>query len=292
MKLKDIQNKFHLELEEIYVKEEINNFFFMLSEKYYDINRLKLTLDINLEVENSSLIFRDLELLKQEKPIQYILGKTEFYGLPFKVNENVLIPRPETEELVSWIIQQPRIQDSELSILDVGTGSGCIAITLANHLTKAKVFALDISEEALEVAKFNANKNNVNVQFIKDDILNPCHSELVTERSRSAAFQKFDIIVSNPPYVREMEKSQMKANVLDNEPHLALFVKDNNALLFYEAISKFAKTTLKPKGQLFFEINEYLGAETAALLKKHNFKDVELKTDIFEKDRMVKGILE
>ncbi len=285
MNLKNIQNKFYHELNPIYAKEEINNFFFILSKHHFDVDRLKLALNTDIVVEDVDLILRDLELLKQERPIQYILGETEFYGLPFKVDENVLIPRPETEELVSWVIKNVNAEDS-IKILDIGTGSGCIAISLAKNLPKASVFAVDISAEALEVAKFNAEQNDVSITFIRENILAPYDAELLSMT------HNFDIIVSNPPYVREQEKALMKANVLENEPHLALFVKNDNALMFYEVISKFAKEALKPKGQLFFEINEYLGEETVGVLKKNNFKNVELKTDIFGKDRMLKGIFE
>lgn len=286
MRVKDIQIEFHSELDKIYGQEEVDTFFFMLTEKLFGINRLKLALDITLEIEHTQAILGALNHLKQEKPIQYILGETEFYGMPFMVNEDVLIPRPETEELVSWIKQHFVTKDLAISILDVGTGSGCIAIALAKHLPNAKIYALDISAEALRVAKFNADKNKVNIEFIKDDILQPCDADL------ASASEMFDIIVSNPPYVRMLEKSQMKLNVLHNEPHLALFVEDDNALIFYDAISAFSNQALKRNGQLFFEINEFLGEETVEVLKKHNFEDIELKKDIFGKDRMVKGILQ
>ncbi|WP_248723421.1 peptide chain release factor N(5)-glutamine methyltransferase [Seonamhaeicola sp. ML3] len=285
MKLKDIQNKFHSELNSIYPKEEIDNFFFMITEAYYGISRLQLAMDVNLEVDNSNSIFDALVLLSQEKPIQYILGETEFFGLSFKVNESVLIPRPETEELVDWIVgcHSERSEESRgLQILDIGTGSGCIAITLAKKLPKAKVYALDVSKEALKIASHNAELNKVDVEFVEDDILRP----MTEDRG-----PKFDVIVSNPPYVRKKEKELMKPNVLNNEPHLALFVEDDNPLLFYDAICSFAKTNLKADGALYFEINEYLGKEMLQLLKDYNFNNIELKQDIFKKDRMVKGIL-
>lgn len=287
MKLKAIQQTFYDALDVKYEKEEITNFFFLLTEAYFNLKRIDLAMNPEIEVENNTLILEALEQLKQDLPIQYIIGKTDFFGLPFKVNNNVLIPRPETEELISWIIEQFRIQNSEFRILDIGTGSGCIAIALAKNLPKAFVYAIDVSEKALEVAKKNAVLNEVQVEFIQADILKDCHAELVSVSQNK--LPKFDIIVSNPPYVREQEKNLMQPNVLDNEPHLALFVKDNNPLLFYETISEYAKKALNENGQLFFEINEYLGSDTVAVLRKNNFKNIELKQDIFGKDRMVKG---
>ena len=284
MKLKDIQNKFHSELSLIYPKEEIDNFFFMLTEAYYGISRLKLAIDVAIEVGKPESILNALNSLKEEKPIQYILGEAEFFGLPFKVSEDVLIPRPETEELVEWIVGcHPECSEESrgLQILDIGTGSGCIAISLAKKLPKAKVYALDVSKGALQVAKQNAELNRVDVEFIEDNILRP----KTVDRGL-----KFDVIVSNPPYVREKEKELMRPNVLENEPHLALFVEDDNPLLFYDAICGFAKRNLKDDGALYFEINEYLGKDMLQLLKDYNFNSIELKQDIFNKDRMVKGI--
>lgn len=284
MRLKEIQSKFRSGLESICIEGEIDNFFFILTEFYHDVTRLKLALDVNIEIENEKLLLDALALLKAEKPIQYIIGETEFFGLTFKVNDNVLIPRPETEELVDWIIKsQPKQtkESQELNILDIGTGSGCIAISLAKNIPNAKVYALDVSKGALKVAKQNAEINNVDVKFIEANILKSNEIENNI---------KFDVIVSNPPYVKVKEKELMKANVLDNEPHLALFVSNENPLVFYEAISEFAKANLKESGMLFFEINEYLGDGMIDLLKGNNFKNIELKQDIFKKDRMIKGV--
>lgn len=277
MRLKDIQNTFHQELDAIYLKEEVDSFFYILIESYYNVSRIQLAMNPDYEVDDCNVILNALDSLKREKPLQYILGETEFYGLPFKVNEHVLIPRPETEELVEWIIKH---NDKQRNILDIGTGSGCIAISLAKHIKKAKVYALDVSSEALKIAKINAQLNNVNIEFIEASIL-----------EQPIINAKFDIIVSNPPYVREKEKELIKSNVLDNEPHLALFVKDENPLLFYEAISQFAVNNLSKKGVLFFEINEYLGNDMIALLNHNNFSNIQLKQDIFKKDRMIKGVL-
>lgn len=296
MKLKTIKEGFHNQLDEIYGKEEVSSFFFMLTESYFNFGRIQLALepDFTIPEEEEEQLQKALKELKTEKPIQYILGDTEFYGLHFKVNKNVLIPRPETEELVSLVIESLKqnlfpfgkdvaLRQKGLKILDIGTGSGCIAIALAKNIPNSKVYALDVSAEALKVAKKNAKLNNVEVEFIEESILNCCHSALDAEST-------FDIIVSNPPYVRNQEKEKMKPNVLQNEPHLALFVEDDDALQFYKAITKFAVHNLSKNGMLFFEINEYLGQQMIQLLKDSGFKDIELKQDIFGKDRMIKGI--
>ena len=281
MKLKDLQGIFHKELDAIYGEEEVNSFFNLLIEAYYGFNRITLVLEPELSItkEEQNPIFKALDDLKHEKPIQYILGETEFFGLPFKVNENVLIPRPETEELVDWVLKdQSTKSDDKLSILDIGTGSGCIAVSLAKNLPQAKVFALDVSKGALKIAQENAKENNVTVKFIEASIL-----------EQPTVGSQLDIIVSNPPYVRNQEKKEMKNNVLDNEPHLALFVEDENPLQFYKAITEFAVHNLKNEGVLYFEINEYLGNEMIELLSDNNFKNIELKQDIFKKDRMIKA---
>ncbi len=284
MNLKDVQNTFHKELDPLYGKEEVDNFFFMLTDAFYKVSRLDLALNTKYAIDNYDAIEKALQLLKDEQPIQYILGETEFCGYPFKVNASTLIPRPETEELVEWIVkQQAALNKQQLHILDIGTGSGCIAISLAKKLPEAKVYALDISEKALTMSRQNAELNNVNVEFIEANILKS------DTWSSNLENLKFDIIVSNPPYVREKEKKQMKANVLNNEPHLALFVKDENPLQFYKAIIEFSKSNLNSDGMLFFEINEFLGKEMIQLLVDNNFKDIVLKQDIFKKDRMIKG---
>lgn len=285
MKLKRIKELFQSELKGLYEVEEIDNFFYILIEFYLGLNRLKFALSPEQTCSNEEYqpILEGLNALKKNIPIQYILGETEFYGLPFKVNPSVLIPRPETEELVQWILNNLSTSKNKLSILDIGTGSGCVAISLAKNLPDAQVFALDVSNDALKTASQNAELNDVNIEFIEASILN--------SKTWHPDFKnlKFDIIVSNPPYVRELEKEQMKANVLDNEPHLALFVDDEDPLKFYKAITQFAVNNLKGQGYLFFEINEYLGNSMIQLLKEHNFYDVELKQDIFKKDRMIKG---
>ena len=230
------------------------------------------------ESEMLTFHFAVKDLLKN-KPIQYIIGETEFCDLKFKVNENVLIPRPETSELVYKIVERQKTKDKrQLSILDIGTGSGCIAISLAKNIHDSKVYALDISEKALDVAKENAFNNNVDVTFINDDILS----------LKNKIETKFDIIVSNPPYVRELEKTEMRDNVLNWEPHNALFVSDNDPLIFYRNILEFAKNNLKQNGEIWFEINEYLGKEMTDLCKEYGFSDVEIFKDFRGKERIVK----
>ncbi|MDN3494020.1 peptide chain release factor N(5)-glutamine methyltransferase [Winogradskyella bathintestinalis] len=287
MVLKELQNIFHIELDAIYGQHEVNSFFYLCTEHYLNIPRIQLTLEPELAITKpeTEIFFKVLEHLKQHKPIQYVLGETEFFGLPFKVNEDVLIPRPETEELVDLIIRchSERSDDSNLKILDIGTGSGCIAISLAKNLPNAEIYALDVSKDALSVAKHNAEINKVKINFIETDILDK-NSFLAFD-----AATHFDIIVSNPPYVRHLEKQEIQPNVLDNEPHLALFVEDDNPLLFYKAITNFAIKNLKPNGQLYFEINQYLGEETKQLLVGTNFKAVELLKDLNGNDRMLKG---
>ena len=287
MTLQELKSKFLIEISELYPIEEILSFFFLLVHHKLKLTRADLAIRSNQIVENSELTFflNAINQLKDEEPIQYIIGETEFYGLPFTVDSNVLIPRPETEELVDWILNEFRIQNSELRIIDIGTGSGCIAISLAKHLPKAMVYAVDISKQALQIAKKNANHNNVNIHLIKLDILKPNVTQGIDKDL------KFDIIVSNPPYVRESEKHEIQKNVLQNEPHQALFVEDANPLIYYDKITDFAKLHLTTNGVLFLEINQYLGKEMVTLLQQKKFKNIELRKDIFGNDRMVKATL-
>jgi release factor glutamine methyltransferase len=282
MQIKKYRSQFIQVLSNIYDEGEAESFFYLILEEKKQLKRIDLALQPDLVFSETDLQVWNsiLEQLKLEIPIQYLLGKTHFYGLEFEVNENVLIPRPETEELVEWIIQENlKIEKlKNLKILDIGTGSGCIAISLAKNLPNAQVFAIDVSEKALATAKKNAERNEVSVSFIHKNILETLDLE-----------QEFDIIVSNPPYVRNLEKQEIKKNVLDNEPHLALFVEDNNALIFYRKIAELAQKNLCPNGQLYFEINQYLGKEMIELLENMNFKNVELRKDIYGNDRMIFG---
>ncbi|WP_155087179.1 peptide chain release factor N(5)-glutamine methyltransferase [Winogradskyella ouciana] len=294
MKALDLKHIFHKELDVIYGKNEVESFFFLCTEHYLNIPRIQLTLEPEFTFTKSETgtFFKVLEDLKKQKPIQYILGETEFYSLKFKVNEHVLIPRPETEELVDWSVKchSERSEESQIKILDIGTGSGCIAISLAKNLPRAKVYALDVSKEALAIARKNAEINKVDIEFIEADILKLSKDSSLWEDVALRQMGLFDTIVSNPPYVRNLEKAEIKPNVLDNEPHLALFVEDEKPLQFYKAITKFAVENLKPKGQLFFEINQYLGDETKQLLIDSGLGEVELKKDLNGNDRMLKGI--
>jgi release factor glutamine methyltransferase len=280
MKIKEYRTQFIDALTPIYDAGEAESFFYLILEEKKQLKRIDLALHPDLAFSEEEIVVWNsiLEQLQQEIPIQYLLGKTSFYGLEFEVNENVLIPRPETEELVDWILesQKSKVKSQNVKILDIGTGSGCIAISLAKNIPNSQVFAVDISEKALATAQKNAQINNVNIAFINQNILK-------TEDLQ----QQFDIIVSNPPYVRNQEKEEIKKNVLNNEPHLALFVEDNDALIFYKKIAELAQKNLVPNGKLYFEINQYLGKEMIDLLEKMNFKNIELRKDIYGNDRMI-----
>ena len=282
MKIKEYRTQFIEALSQIYDIGEVESFFYLILEEKRELKRIDLALNPDLTFSAEEILMWNsiLEQLQQEIPIQYLLEKTSFYGLNFEVNSAVLIPRPETEELVEWIIttQDPRPKAQDLKILDIGTGSGCIAIALAKNIPNAQVFAIDVSEKALVTAQKNANSNEVNITFLEKNIL-----------ETEDLAQQFDIIVSNPPYVRELEKKEIKKNVLDNEPHLALFVEDNDALLFYRKITELAQKNLRNDGKLFFEINQYLGEEMVDLLEKLNFINIELRKDIYGNDRMIKA---
>lgn len=244
-------------------------------------HQLLLGKDKDLSDTEKSSIKEIVEGLRKRKPIQYLLGTADFYGMEFRVTPAVLIPRPETAELVERIIRD--YVGSSPSVLDIGTGSGCIAIALAKHLPGSQVTAIDISPEALKVADENARSNHVCVSFIQQDILNPRFDESSDEKSQ------WDCIVSNPPYIMNREKTEMEANVLENEPHLALFVPDNDPLLFYKAIARIGQKHLTPNGRLYLEINAQKGLETVAMLQQENYKEIELIQDLYGKDRMIKA---
>ena len=291
MLLKQYKSHFFDALKNSQDEQEIESFFFILTEYLHNLKRVDVALYPNFELSDDEVEKWNVILaqLQQEKPIQYITGEAWFYGLKFEVNENTLIPRPETEELVEWIIesQKSKEKSQKLEILDIGTGTGCIPISLKANLTQSNVFAIDVSEKALEVAKRNAELNKVEINFIQANILevedlSKLPSSIVHHPS------SYNIIVSNPPYVRNLEKQQIKKNVLDYEPHLALFVEDNDALLFYRKIAQLALKNLAPNGLLFFEINQYLGNETVELLQNLGFKNIELRKDFYGNDRMIK----
>lgn len=284
MTLKDLGNKFIQNLNTFYHEDEVQAIYLIALEHVLKYRRTDYLLNKTevISTENLNKLESILTTLKTWKPIQYITGETIFYGLPFKVNPSVLIPRPETEELVDWIISvcnsRFSINQQNLKIIDIGTGSGCIAIALKKNLPNAKVSAIDIAKDSLATAENNANLNVVEVDFIEQDIL---------EVQQSKIEAQYSIIVSNPPYVTENEKSSMHENVIANEPHRALFVSNDNPLIFYDAIANFALNNLMSNGLLFFEINEYLGKQTVDLLNHKNFKNIELKKDMQGKDRMI-----
>ena len=284
MTIKKYRQYFINSLEDLYSIEELQSIFYLLAEKLLHLSRIDiaLQLDDTLTSDEEINFNQAIDRLKIYEPVQYILGETEFFGYPFLVNKQVLIPRPETEELVSWIIED--VDKKETTILDIGTGSGCIAISLAKKLNNAVVSAIDISNKAIEVAKKNALINNVNLEFSRVDVLNFEDKLVLQDKWKS----KFDIIVSNPPYVRMQEKKLMQLNVVDHEPDIALFVEDDDPLLFYRKISQLSKQYLRQNGTLYLEINEYLGLEMEKMLNKAGFKNVVLKKDMFGKNRMIK----
>jgi release factor glutamine methyltransferase len=282
--VKDVFSRFKQQLADVYDLQESEAITLLVLSDLLHTSKAKLKAFPEAEINDlqTARLQNILDELKTGKPVQYILGHTEFYGLLFNVNPSVLIPRPETEELVEWIIQSVKGSSTPVHhLLDIGTGSGCIAITLNQHLTYLKVFAIDISTETLQTAKDNADLNYVDINFIKADILN---------LDPAIQLPQFDIIVSNPPYVTLTDKAQMHQNVTSFEPHTALFVPEHDPLLFYRAIADFAKERLTDNGQLYFEINESYGKETVELLAGKGFTDIELRQDLSGRDRMVKAI--
>ena len=280
-KIKDIKEQFLKELAEQYNLNEANAFFNTLIEEYSGLKRLDIVSNPDTQLDDKivQLIIDAKERLKRFEPVQYITGKSWFYNLTLKVCPDVLIPRPETEELVDLIIKENQT-DANLRILDIGTGSGCIAIALKKNLPSSTVCAVDISDKALKIAGMNACRNMTDIKFINCDILNP--------KSHKLNRSPFNMIVSNPPYVKESEKKHMLANVLEYEPHEALFVKDTDALKYYKAIAEFAlKGNLAKNGRLYFEINENLGNEVIEFLKSKGFCNIALKNDLNDKPRMI-----
>jgi len=282
MTLTDIKNYIINYLDGIYDNNEAESIAYIILEDELKMSKIDLIINAGNIVNEKSVdkIQEILVQLEQNNPIQYILGYADFYELKFKVNEHTLIPRQETELLVHKIIEFNKNR-KDINILDIGTGTGCIAISLAKHLN-ANITAIDFSEKAIETAKQNTEINNVNVKFEFLDII---------KNQQKKCDTNYDIIVSNPPYVTNTEKKQMLNNVLDFEPHSALFVDDTNPLEFYEAITKFAKNNLRQSGQLWFEINEQFGEETKNILIKEGFKNVQIINDLNEKNRIVSGVL-
>ena len=279
MKLSQLKINCTTQLQGMYDKEEIHSFFYLLCDSFLNYRRFDVSMNHDRLLSKPTIARFDsvLARLQAQEPIQYILGCTEFYGLPFQVNKHTLIPRPETEELVDWILSHVQNQGAVLDILDIGTGSGCIAVALAKNLPRASISALDISHKAIALAKENAINNQVSVSFSDQDILDTKSLE-----------KKYDVIVSNPPYVRQQEKKAMHTNVLAYEPSNALFVSNEDPLLFYRKIAQLAKVSLKANGWLYFEINEYLPLEMESLLGETGFMNIEIKNDFRAVPRMIK----
>ena len=279
-KLQSVNQYFHMKLDALYNVNEVDSFFWILTEEKVGATKLDCMKDPDIRFNESELLdfIRYSRRLAKYEPVQYIAGVEDFMGLKLKVTPDVLIPRPETEELVDWVSKQAD-KEAPLEIIDIGTGSGCIAIGVKNKLPNAFVKGVDISRKAISVAEQNAESNNLKVDFMMMDALN-----LPWERD------KYDIVISNPPYVLDSEKEQMSKNVLEYEPHTALFVEDEDPLLFYEAIGAWAAESLKKGGQLFFEINEKYAQKTVGLLEELGFSKVESRNDIFDKPRMIRAI--
>lgn len=281
--LKAVYNYVISQLEQEYPENEVRSMISIALTHFFNYDSAFLAMHPNLRFTESELlkfVFLVKEL-RTGRPLQYILGESEFYGLTFTVNENVLIPRQETEELVDLIIKDYKNKES-LTVLDIGCGSGCIGVALSRFLNNAQVYSSDVSENALKLAKQNADINKAQLNFIHDNILNPDQGKYP---------EKIDIIVSNPPYVRLSEKEEMHRNVVDYEPHTALFVNDDNALIFYEAIADFGKLHLSKGASIYFEINEKKSAEISDLLYNKSYSEIKVIKDLNGKDRFIKAIL-
>jgi release factor glutamine methyltransferase len=277
MNLKDILNNYKETLQHIYDQQEISATFEIVIDAVSGLKKSQFTFqrDVDVNEEEAIEYNRILQKLANSEPLQYILAEAYFYGLKFNVNQNVLIPRPETEELVELALKNSKLLKDDCNILDIGTGSGCIAVTFKYHLKNANVSALDVNPAALEVAIQNAHQHQTTINFIEADI-----------RSYDSA-QRFDMIISNPPYITDKERSAMDRNVIDFEPHLALFVADENPLEFYIAIADFATKALNNTGLLLFEINANYGQETAEMLVSKDFKDIHILKDMQGKERFI-----
>lgn len=275
-KLIDLLPYFRKKLSTLYDDREVENLFYWVCEVKFDLMKFQVKHSNKRLSESELLQIRSIvKRLEKSEPIQYILGETEFYGCKIKVDPNVLIPRPETEELVEWVLDNVF---TEARVLDIGTGSGCIPIALKKRYGSLQVSAVDVSPKALEMAKSSAELNETRIEFIEMDILNPNVEQ----------FEEYDVIVSNPPYVLESDKLQMSDNVLEFEPHLALFVEDNDPLLFYRNIAKIGLEILADGGFLFFEIHEKFGAQTKEMLEDLGYTDVIVREDMQDKDRMIR----
>ena len=278
-KIGEIRSQYKREIINFYDEKEADVFIFTLFQEFAGITKADLIVNPDKTISESELLKIHLAVkeLKNYKPIQYITCKAEFYGIHFRVTPDVMIPRPETEELIEWVIKENK-SGKGLKILDIGTGSGCIAIVLKKYMPAMEVYGIDVSAQALQIAQINADMNNADVIFKEVDIFN------------SGNLPDFDIIVSNPPYVRKSERKQMQRNVLDYEPERALFVEDKNALIFYNAIADFALTHLKENGKLYCEINQYLAKETKNLFQHKGFRNIRLNKDMKRNFRMIRMV--
>ncbi len=282
--VKDVFAAYNSSLSSLYDKKEADAITIAALRKFTGQSNayLKAFPEHSISTENQTKLLATLTRLATGEPLQYVMGNTEFYGLTFSVNPSVLIPRPETEELVEWILNS-HLRNTDLNILDIGTGSGCIAISLKKNLSDANVWAIDISDGALQTAKQNAQLNKVEVNFIEADVLDT--------NSFNLSPLTFNVIISNPPYVTLEDKTKMHTNVTDFEPHSALFVPQDDPLLFYKAIANLATNKLSKDGLLFFEINENYGTETVNMLREKGFTQIELRKDMSGRDRMIKALL-
>lgn len=279
MTVNEYKKRFLEVLPSFYDDMERLNLFYAAVESVMGFSRAHAVLNAEKEITEAKQekLEHFLNRLLQHEPVQYITGKAFFFGYEFKVSPATLIPRPETEELTAWILEEMRVHpEKKWQVLDIGTGSGCIPITLKKEFPMAEVTGIDFSYEALEIARENARALNADVKFVQQDIL------------KTQSLEKYDIIVSNPPYVRNQEKQEMNQNVLDHEPHTALFVDDGDPLVFYRKISVLASKSLATDGLLFFEINQYLGPEMETLVSGY-FGEVELRKDFMQNDRMLKA---
>ncbi len=279
--IQQINNQLKNKLKNVYSNAEIQQLLFLIYKKAANLSKIQVLTNYEMQIpeHNYNEITDIANRLANNEPIDYIIGETEFFNLQFIVNPSVLIPRPETEELVHWVLTD---YNKKQKILDIGTGSGCIAVSLAKNMQNAEVFAVDISKQALETAKKNAQNNGAKINFAECNILNADYTLLP---------QGIDIIISNPPYVRQSEKTFIKPNVLDYEPELALFVTDNNPIVFYKEIALAGKKILNNNGLIFFEINEALAKEVKNMLEELQYSQIEIRKDINGKKRMVKAML-
>ncbi len=275
-------NEVARQLQKIYEPAEARTIVFLLLEHFFGLDKAAVLAGKMVRLTDAIPWNQAVERLLGNEPVQYVTGKTEFYNRIFAVNDTVLIPRPETEELVDWVIRENR--QKPVTILDIGTGSGCIAVTLAKELPAATVWAIDISQAALQTAALNARRHAASVIFQQADILQ-------WEKEPVFGGLHFDVVVSNPPYVAESEKKLMRPNVLSHEPHQALFVPDTDPLVFYRQIAWFCRSHLNAEGQVFFETNEHYANQTARLLETASFTTTEVRKDLFGKDRFIKSVL-